>query len=231
MSEQVFMLSGLLCDDTVWQGFSHRLESRAQVSLVDFCGFDDLTTMAESVLDVAPKSFALVGHSMGARVALEIYRKAPDRVERLALLDTGVHPRKPNETETRQRLIDLAFNEGMGALAEAWLPPMVHPSFAKNREAMRPLVDMVKRMTPEIYAAQVKALLNRPDASSLLSEIRCPTLVGVGKDDVWSPYEQHVSIAQQITGAVLVPFQESGHMAPFETPFQVEAAIKNWLDS
>lgn len=229
MSENVFMLSGLLCDDTVWRGFSHRLEERIRVSLIEFSDFDDLSLMAESVLDIAPATFALVGHSMGARVALEIYRKAPERIERLALLDTGVHPRKPNEAESRQKLVELAFEQGMAALAQVWLPPMVHPSFAQNDEAMKPLSDMVKRMTPEIYARQVKALLSRPDANSVLSKITCPTLVGVGQDDAWSPYDQHLHIAQQIPDSQLITFEQSGHMAPFEAPMQVEAAIRAWL--
>lgn len=231
MSDNVLMLSGLLCDDTVWERFSNQLSRQRRVTLYEFSAFDDLSMMAESVLDTAPSTFALVGHSMGARVALEVYRKAPKRVERLALLDTGVHARKPNEAEARQKLVELAFDKGMAALAQVWLPPMVHPAFAENADAMKPLFEMVQRMSPGIYERQVKALLNRPDANSVLPSITCPTLVGVGQDDIWSPYEQHLHIAQQVSSSTLVTFERSGHMAPFEAPLQVEAAIKTWLSA
>jgi len=229
MTQSVLMLSGLLCDDTVWNGLTPALASDVSIHLRDFRGFDDLGRMAESVLADAPPRFALVGHSMGARVALEIYQRAPQRVERLALLDTGVHPAKPGEAAGRQRLIELAQVEGMTALAREWLPPMVHPAFATDPRVMQPLVAMVERMTPAIYVQQVRALLNRPDARALLPTISCPTLIGVGREDRWSPLEQHQEMAAQIPQAHLEIFERSGHMAPYEAPDQVANALRAWL--
>lgn len=229
MKQDLYLLSGLLCDKTVWAPLLPGLEHLANVHTVDFAGFDDIGAMADLVLDNAEDGFALAGHSMGARVALEVYRKAPDRVGRLALLSTGVHPMNPGEQENRQRLIDLAHHEGMDALANHWLPPMLLEANRSNPAVTQPLLEMVLGMTPTIYQDQVHALLNRPDATQQLKNIRCPVLVGVGRQDQWSPLAQHELIASQIQGSRLVVFENSGHMAPFEVPDQVLSALVTWL--
>lgn len=229
MKPHLLLLSGLLCDETVWSKLLPGVGRHAHTQAVDFAGFDDISAMANKVLDLAPERFALAGHSMGARVALEVYRLAPERVDRLALLDTGVHPAKPGEAQSRHELVELARQEGMGALADKWLRPMLHPAHVDDPEVFEPLREMVIRMTPDIFAGQVRALLNRPDAASQLGAISCPTLVGVGRQDAWSPLAQHELIASHIASASLSIFENSGHMAPFEAAAAVEAAIIEWL--
>lgn len=230
MRHELLLLSGLLCDETVWSRLIPDLAGVIPVRAFDFRGFDSIGAMAEHVLAHAPATFALAGHSMGARVALEIHRRAPDRIDRLALLDTGTHPAKQGEAESRQKLVDLAHAQGMAALADRWLPPMLAPANRTQASMIDPLRDMVLRMTPDIYEAQVKALLNRPDATAQLGQIRCPTLVGVGQYDEWSPLGQHQLIAQHIKGATLVVFPDSGHMAPFEASREVASALRAWLE-
>jgi pimeloyl-ACP methyl ester carboxylesterase len=185
--------------------------------------------MAVQVLKSAPERISLAGHSMGARVALEMYRLAPERIERLALLDTGVHPLAPGETEKRMALFKLGQREGMEALVDAWLPPMVHPNRRDDRAFMQPLRRMCLRAGLEQFESQMIALLERPDVRSLLAGISCPTLVGVGSDDAWAPVDQHREIADAIPGATLVIFDHAGHMSPAETPEQVSEALRQWL--
>src|SRR5580698_9652787 len=122
----VFLLPGLLCDETIWSDQRQALEAVADVVIPDFRHVNSIAAMAQLVLDAAPQRFAVAGHSMGGRVALEVFRMAPDKVERLALLDTGIHPRAPAEQTKRGELIDLARTSGMEALAARWLPPMLH---------------------------------------------------------------------------------------------------------
>ncbi len=162
-------------------------------------------------------------------MALEVVRLAPERVERLALLDTGVHPRREGEAEKRQMLVDLAERDGMVALAERWLPPMVHPDGPLVAAIMPGLLEMVARMTPAIHTRQIRALLNRPDAAAGLSAITCPVLLGVGEKDLWSPPAQHEAMAASIPHARFVVFKDAGHMAPVEAPEAVTAALLDWL--
>ena len=109
----------------------------ADVTIADFSQLDDLTAMACAALELVDRPVDVVGHSMGGRVAFEVWRLAPERVRTLVLLDTGAHPAGPDEPATRQPLLDVAA-QGMRALAEAWLPPMVHPDRRTTRRSWLP---------------------------------------------------------------------------------------------
>jgi len=224
----LYLLCGLLCDHTVWQYQIDGLSDIADVRAVAFAGDNRIEAMAARVLRAAPARFALAGHSMGARVALEVVRQAPERVQRLALLDTGIHTLRPGEREQRQRLVDLARAQGMRALASQWLPPMLHPAHA-SLGVSGELVEMVARMEIECFVRQIEALLDRPDPAPVLAALNCPVLIGVGAQDRWSPPSQHEQIAQRIRGAQLEIFPEAGHMAPFEVPAAVTSALREWL--
>lgn len=189
-----------------------------------------MTAMAERALELAPPRFSLVGHSMGARVALEVFRLASDRVERIALLDTGVHPTRPGEAEKRYALLDLGRRAGMAALVDEWLPPMVHSDRLGDPALMERLRAMCLDAGVDTYATQIEALLGRPDPRPLLPTIRCPALVATGREDGWSPPEQHEEIAAAIPGAELVVFEHCGHMSPAEAPDAVNAALRRWLE-
>jgi pimeloyl-ACP methyl ester carboxylesterase len=163
MKQPLLLLSGLLCDETIWADIPRRLEDAADSRIISFSGYSSITGMAEHVLADAPERFAVAGHSMGGRVALEVIRLAPQRVLRLALLNTGVHTVRDGEPQSRGRLLRLAHEQGMSALAAEWLPPMMAGG-SRTMELMPRLVAMVERSTSESYAGQINALLNRPEA-------------------------------------------------------------------
>ena len=154
---------------------------------------------------------------------------APNRVERLALLDTGVHPLEPGETEKRMALLDLGRTEGMKALVDSWLMPMVHPDRRSDDELVTRLRQMCVSAGLERFENQINALINRPDARPLLATIDCPTLVATGREDVWSPVAQHEEIAKEIRNSEMIIFENAGHMAPAETPEEVTEALRRWL--
>ncbi len=196
----------------------------------NFRGFDSLRAMAESVLRIAPQDFLLAGHSMGGRVALEIAHVANDRVQKLALLDTAVHPTAEGEAEKRQVLLDIAAERGMPAVADAWIPPMVHPDRRNDPVLIPAIRAMVVRNSVEDFYGQIKALLERPDAAPYLREIRCKTLVACGRQDGWSPVAQHEEIAAALPDPELRIIEDCGHMAPMESPGQVTEALQAWLE-
>ncbi len=225
----IVFLPGLLCDASVFAAQVAALQPHADVVVADFCQQDSLVDMARAALALREGPIVAIGHSMGARVALEMVRLAPERVVRLALLDTGVHPRREGEEANRQILVDLADAQGMEALAERWLPPMVHEARSRDAALMDPLKAMVMRATPDQHRRQIRALLDRPDTRPLLPHISCPTLVMVGRQDRWSPLAQHEEIAAALPDATLVVIEDSGHMAPVEQPEQVTRALLAWL--
>jgi pimeloyl-ACP methyl ester carboxylesterase len=232
MSERpkIILLPGLLCDAGMWSAQTRALEPYADVFVADFSQHDSIQAMARSALTLTQGPVTVIGHSMGARVAMEMVRVSPERIERLGLIDTGIHPRREGEEKNRQVMVDLAFAEGMEALAERWLPPMVHEGRVGDRALMELLKAMVMRATPEQHRRQIQALLNRPDARTHLANITCPTLVMVGRQDRWSPLAQHEEIAALIPNAELVIIEDSGHMSLVEQPEQVSGALLRWLN-
>jgi pimeloyl-ACP methyl ester carboxylesterase len=229
MKQSAVLLSGLLCDETFWTDIPQRLAGVADTQVLSFRGFSSIPAMAQHVLDIAPPRFAVAGHSMGGRVALEIMRAAPRRISGLALLNTSVHAVRDGEPQSRSRFLQVAYEHGMSALAAEWLPPMMGSDAARTAELMPRLRAMIQRFTAEAYAGQVTAMLNRPEVLSLLPSIAVPTLLLSGSDDIWSPVSQQQSIRRRIPHATLFEIHGAGHMAPLERPDSVAIALREWL--
>lgn len=229
MTTETLLLPGLICNETIFSGQVAALGHKGVRVAHGYAHCRTLQDMAARVLASAPARFNLCGHSMGARVALEVLRAAPERVAKLALLDTGVHPCRPGEKEKRYALLEIGKKQGMAAMVNEWLPPMVGAPSQQNSELMARLHAMSCEEGIEAFEAQINALLNRPEVESLLPHIKVPTLVGVGSLDAWSPPAQHEHIASLIPGARLVIFEGAGHVAPIETPDLVNAALEEWI--
>lgn len=221
------LIPGLLCDETVWEPLIERLPG--QVHVADLSSQNSITEMAEHCLEMFGGPMVVAGHSMGARVAMEIARIAPERVKRLALLDTGIHPLGEGELKKRHEIIQFAHDNGMQALADRWLPGMV---FEPNRQDVQ-LMDKLNRMVlakdPDLHERQITALINRPDASLYLSQIQCPVLLMVGRQDEWAPVSQHQDMLNLLPDARLEIIENAGHFAPLEQPNTVSRLLSDFL--
>jgi pimeloyl-ACP methyl ester carboxylesterase len=223
----LLFLPGLACDARI---YAPQLAAFPDSRAVDGYGTaDSLQAMARLALDEAPDAFDLFGHSMGGRVALEVWRLAPERVRRLALVSTGVHSLREGEPEKRAALQAIGWNHGYAKLIDEWLPPMVADGNRAKPEVYGPLRQMNLDAGQAVFDAQIRALVNRAEMESLLPRIACPTLVMTGEFDSWSPPEQHRAIAAAIPNSELVIVPGAGHMVQFEAPDAVNAAIARWL--
>ena len=223
------LLCGLLCDEDIWREVIAALAAEVDVRVFSFPGFSSIADMAEHVLASVQGRFAVAGHSMGGRVALEIVRRSEGRVTGIALLNTGVHPPAAHETVSRGRLVSLARSAGMTALAAEWLPPMLNQPGPVRADVQARLVAMVERCSPDSFAAQIRALLTRPDAAPALAGLRIPTLLLSATGDTWSPPAQHEAMRELCPRAELIIVPEAGHMLPMEQPAAVAAALDSWL--
>lgn len=230
----LMLLPGLMCDHAVWAPQIEALAADVAVVVPAWGLRDSLIDMAQQVLDDAPtERFAVAGHSMGGRVALEVVRRAPERVTHLALLNTGYLPLAPGAAGEQERagrlaLLQVARTQGMRAMARAWARGMVHPRCLET-PLFESVLDMLARSSPEQMAAQQHALLNRPDATPVLAEVRVPTLVLTGEDDAWSGPVQHRAIHEAIAGSTLSIVPGAAHMSTWEQPALVSQALSNWL--
>jgi pimeloyl-ACP methyl ester carboxylesterase len=236
VTETLVLVPGLLCDATVWAHQQRALAARVRIHVADHGARNSLPAMAEAILQQVSGSFAVAGHSMGGRVAFELVRRAPERISGLALLDTNYEALASGaagerEAAGRKQLLEQARRNGMRPMAWQWLQHMIHPSRLADHELTAAILAMFERKTPDIFEAQITALLNRPDATAQLPQIRCPTLVLCGREDAWSTYERHVSMAQRIPRAALVAVPQCGHMSTMERPHAVSAAMDAWLDT
>jgi pimeloyl-ACP methyl ester carboxylesterase len=236
MQTRVIFLPGLMCDGAVFEAQIAALGDRARCMVADFAALDSLPAMAGKVLKEASGDFVAVGHSMGGRVALEICRRAPERVRGLAILDTGYQARDLGDAGERERaqrmaLVELARSSGMRTMGTKWVQGMVHPERLADRALVDAILDMIERKDVATFLAQQRALLDRPDASDLLREIRCPTLVMCGRDDAWSPLSRHEAMARMIPRSELAVIDRSGHMSTMERPHDVSSALIDWLSS
>jgi pimeloyl-ACP methyl ester carboxylesterase len=229
MKHSLLLLSGLLCDQSFWSDIPERLAPLAKASVVAFRGFSSIPAMARHVLDSAPENFAVAGHSMGGRVALELIRLDPRRITGLALLNTGVHGVREGEPQSRARLVRIAHERGMSAVAAEWLPTMMGSDRARSAELMPQLTAMIERFTAQAYAEQMNAMLHRPEVLSLLPLIAVPTLLLSGSDDTSSSVSQQHSIQRKVPHATLFEIHRAGHMAPSERPESVAIALREWL--
>jgi pimeloyl-ACP methyl ester carboxylesterase len=232
--ESLVLVPGLVCDEEVWAAQIAGLAGRWPVHVAGHEPDDSLGRMAERILDIAPARFALAGHSMGGRVALEIMARAAGRVTRLALLDTGFEMLATGEAGERERagryrLRDIARAEGMLAMGREWALGMVHPARLGDEPLMNAIHQMIARASVALFESQIEALLARPDRRHLLPAIRVPTLVLCGNEDSWSPLARHVEMAGMIAGSELVGVADCGHMSTMERPAAITAALGEWM--
>lgn len=228
----LLFLPGLICDASI---YAPQTAAIADSHAVDSYGLaDSLPDMARIALAEADRlgadRFDLFGHSMGGRVALEVYRQAPERVRRLALVSTGIHPLGAKEPASREALKAVGHDNGFEALVDQWLPPMVAEANQKDPAIYAPMRDMCLSMGQEVFDAQINALVTRPAVEELLGQIACPTLVMTGELDVWAPPAQHEGIAARIANSHLVIVPGAGHMIQAEAPAAVNEAINRWLE-
>jgi pimeloyl-ACP methyl ester carboxylesterase len=230
----LLLVPGFLCDESVWEAQLPALESLARVQVAENGLLDSLGDMAEAIIARAPPRFAIAGHSMGGRIAMEVCRRAPERVTHLALLDTGclalpAGAAGERERQVRLSLLAKARKSGMRAMAQRWVQTMVHPDHASDRRLIERIVVMLARRTPLHQQQQVKALLERPDATDVLRQVRCPTLVLCGREDRNSDLDHHVMMAGLVPGATLAVIERCGHMCTLEQPTEVTRQLRAWL--
>jgi pimeloyl-ACP methyl ester carboxylesterase len=189
-----------------------------------------ISAMAARVLAAAPPRFALAGLSLGGIVALEIARRAPQRVERLALLSTTARPPTAVQVEQWRLLAKLACAGRLDEVVrEQLLPKLVSASRLACPHITTTVMAMAEAVGPHAYVRQLTALETRIDSRPQLGQIACPTLVLAGEADVICPPELHAELAAGIPEAQFMRLPNCGHLSTLEQPARVTEVLSAWL--
>ncbi len=231
MTPKLVLLPGLLCDSALWAPQAEALADACRPWVADLTRDDSMQAMAQRVLaEVQDERFALAGLSMGGYVALEIMRQAPERVTRLALLDTRARPDSSDECERRRTLMRIAeAAKGFAPVNKRMLPLLVHASRLSDAQLTRTIQEMADRTGIPAYLRQQSAIMSRADFRPVLNEVRCPTLLLCGRQDAITLVSFHEEMASAVPHARFVIVEECGHLSTLEKPVEVNAALRQWL--
>ncbi|MBJ6142401.1 alpha/beta fold hydrolase [Hymenobacter sp. BT559] len=228
MTPLVF-IPGLLCTAELFTPQLAALWPHGPVMVASTLQGDTIAEMATAILAQAPPQFALVGLSMGGMISLEIMRQAPQRVLKLALLDTSAQPASPEQAIFFRGLLDQARSEDAATVLGETLISVLHPAH-QHDPALRAVN---QRMGAAVglagFAHQVEVVLSRPDSRPSLAAIAVPTLVLVGEQDQLTPPDAARELAAGIPHASLIIIPDCGHGSTIEQPQAVNDALLSWL--
>ncbi|WP_201838628.1 alpha/beta fold hydrolase [Microvirga zambiensis] len=230
MAEALVLIPGLACTSRLFEPQIEALSEGRTVLVADHRRDDSIPAIAARLLHEAPERFALAGLSMGGYVAMEVMRQAPERVARLALLDTNARPDSVEASQDRERLIALAQAGRLEDIHSRLWPRLVHPDNQSNQALQDISVSMLRETGTEAYIRQQRAIMARADSRPGLSGIEIPTLVLVGEGDAITPPDIAREMAEMIEWSSLVVVPGAGHLSSLEQPERVIQALTLWLN-
>lgn len=227
--EPLVLIPPMLCDARIFAPQINALSAHHAITMTPTACGERIEEIASQVLDWAPAKFALLGMSMGGAVALEIVRRAPDRVLRIALMSCTSQAETPEAAAAREPLI-VAARAGRfhDVIAQEMKPEYLAPG-SHRKPVMAELAAMAWALGPEAYVRQARAMQRRRDQAATLRKIRQPAAVICGADDPLVPVRRHEFMAEMIPYAQLDVIEQAGHLPTLEQPEAALAAINRWL--
>ncbi len=223
------MVPGMMCDERVFSPQIEELSKNIEVTVADISNFSSVSELASNVLKKAPKSFSLLGHSMGGIVAMEIYSEEPKRIEKLILMDTNP---KAELDEVKLKREPQIREVNKGKLLEVMRDEMKPNYLAESenkRSVLNVCMDMALTLGPDVFINQSRALQSRLDQQNTIQSIKIPVLIMCGSEDKLCPVERHEMMHNMISDSDLIIINNAGHMPTLEQPRETTEVIKEWL--
>ncbi|WP_259780003.1 alpha/beta fold hydrolase [Aestuariispira ectoiniformans] len=229
--KKLVLVPGLLCNGALWAHQITHLSEIADVIVADTLQDDSVEAMAHRLLEAVDGTFSIAGLSMGGYVAQAVLREAPERVERLALLDTSARADSEEQHRRRRGLIQLAKMGKFKGVTPRLLPMLIHPDRLEEDALSGAVMEMAAEVGQDAFVQQQTAIINRPDNRPDLTRIGVPTLVICGRQDEITPLELSQEIAAGINKARLCIIEDCGHLSSMERPQAVTALMRDWLEN
>ena len=225
----ILLVPGLASSPRIYAPVLPALWRFGPVTVANHIRDDNMGAIARRILAEAPPRFALAGHSMGGYIAFEIMRQAPDRVAKLALINTQARPHTPEANARRRGQIARAQAGEFHALLDELFAGFVHPSRCQDGGLRQLVHDMGDDIGPDAFVRQQTAVMSRADSRPILAWIKCPTLVLTGDEDNTIPNSLSAEMANGIPAAKLVILNACGHLPQVEQPQATADALVEWL--
>ena len=223
------MVPGMMCDERIFSPQIEELSQNLEVTIADISNFSSVSELASDVLKKAPKSFSLLGHSMGGIVAMEIYSQQPKRIEKLILMDTNP---KAELDEVKLKREPQIREVNKGKLLEVMRDEMKPNYLAESenkRSVLNVCMDMALTLGPDVFINQSRALQSRLDQQNTIQSIKIPVLIMCGSEDKLCPVERHEMMHNMISDSDLIIINNAGHMPTLEQPRETTEVLKEWL--
>ena len=224
----LILLPGMMCDERL---FSPQLNAFSDAVVYTSVAEDNMTDMAQTILSQAPDRFALAGLSMGGILAMEIIRLSPERITRLALMDTNHRAEVVTVKQARAPQINAAKTGQLATVMREEMKPRYLADSANKDRILDICMDMAMDLGADAFVNQSNALMSRRDQSDTLSAVTCPTLVLCGMQDQLCPVSRHEEMAGIIPNATLKLIENAAHLPTLEKPIQTTAALRDWLEA
>jgi pimeloyl-ACP methyl ester carboxylesterase len=229
MAEPLVFVPGMMCDARLFGPQIAAFSADTAVTVAPITQGERIEEIASALLDVLPQRFALAGLSMGGIVAMELLRRAPDRVTRIALMDTNPLAETPQVAAAREpQIVAARTGRMLEVMREEMKPKYLAPGPARQ-DILDLVIDMANALGSEVFVRQSRALQRRPDQQKTLRKCRVPALVLCGVHDALCPVKRHEFMAELIPNATLQVLEHSGHMPTLEQPEETTHALRNWM--
>lgn len=223
------LLPGLMCDARLFAPQLTAFSAERAVQVGCLAGCDDVRDMARAVLDAAPARFALGGLSLGGIVAMEVVRVAPERVDRLALLDTNPLAEPEAVAVARAAQIERVSRGALEQVMREELKPAYLADGERRAEVLDTCLDMAMALGADVFERQSRAISGRPDQTGSLRDVAVPTLILTGDSDTLCPMERHLLMHDLIEGSTLAVIPQAGHLPTLEQPVTCNETLRAWL--
>lgn len=229
MPDPLVLLPGMMCDARLSAPQIIDLSRDHAVMVAPITQGERIEEIASSLLDVLPAKFALAGLSMGGIVAMELLRRAPERITRLALMDTNPLAETPQTAAAYEPLIIGARAGRLDEVLRGFMKPEYLAPGPQRLAVLNQVIEMGRDLGPEVMVRQVRALQRRRDQQPTLRRCKVPTLILCGAHDTLTPLKRHAFMADLIPYARLEVIEEAGHLPTLEAPEATSAALRVWL--
>lgn len=228
-AEPLVLLPGMMCDARLFAPQIAALSAQRAVGVMPLHPQSTISELAQAILAQAPPRFALAGLSMGGIVAMEVVRQAPQRVSRLALLDTNPLAEIPQKAAAREPQINAVSAGRLRDIMRDEMKPHYLAEGPNRQSILDTCMKMAEALGADVFISQSRALQTRPDQTQTLQKLALPTLVLCGEHDALCPVERHQMMHQWIPDSRLVVINRAGHLPTLENPDATTDAMLQWL--